>query len=58
MTVRSVKMPPRLKDLPVGPALVDEYMMWLIRDWMAESPVRSQMAIQGLLDERFKAVEE
>jgi hypothetical protein len=53
-----MKMPPRLKDLPVGPGLLDEYMMLLIRDWMAESPVRSQMAIQGLLDERFKAVEE
>jgi hypothetical protein len=58
MTIRSLKMPPRLKDLPVGPALLDEYMLLLIRDWMAESPVRSQMAIQGLLDERFKAVEE
>jgi hypothetical protein len=53
-----MKMPPRFKDLPVGPALADELMMWLIRDWMAESPDRALMAIQGLLDERFKAVEE
>lgn len=58
MTVRGLGMPPRLTDLPVGPALLDEYMMWLIRDWMTASPVRSEMAIRGLLDERFKAVEE
>lgn len=58
MTARMVAMPPRLTDLPIGPARLDEQMLWLIRDMLADSPVRSAGAIQGLLDERFKAVEE
>lgn len=58
MTVRSEKLPPRFEEYPLGRPRQSELMLWLIKDLMAESPIRSAFVVQALLDEHFKAVEE